>query len=158
MAPAKGNRFWLKRSSHGRKPIFASPEELLDSAYEYFEWCYQNPLIEMKAFASGGEVVQEAIPKQRAFTLGGLCIFLDISQQTFLNYRNDNDFLEVTKQIEEIIRDQKFTGAASGFFNANIIARDLGLKDASETKITHSFEDMSDDDLDRELNSLKAKG
>ena len=29
--------------------------------------------------------------------------------------------------MKEIIYNQKYSGAAAGFFNANIIARDLGL-------------------------------
>ena len=34
----KGNKFWLARSSHGRNPIFESPDELWNAACEYFEW------------------------------------------------------------------------------------------------------------------------
>jgi len=45
---------------------------------------------------------------------------------------NKEDFLTVITRIEEIIYEQKFTGSASGFFNANIIARDLGLADKKE--------------------------
>lgn len=40
--------------------------------------------------------------------------------------------MEVTTYVEEIIRTQKFEGAAVGAFNANIIARDLGLSDKKE--------------------------
>jgi len=140
---ANGNKFWERRSTHGRNPIFKKPEHLLNAACEYFDWCHENPLIEMKAFASGGDVVQEPIPKMRPFTIGGLCIFLDIGTSTWSDYKAKDDFSAVTRQIDEIIRDQKFTGAASGFFNANIIARDLGLKDASEVANTHANPDGS---------------
>ena len=34
--------------------------------------------------------------------------------------------------MEEIIRQQKFEGAAANLLNANIIARDLGLADKAE--------------------------
>jgi hypothetical protein len=43
---------------------------------------------------------------------------------------------------------QKFEGAASGAFNANIIARDLGLADKTEMKVTEEqplFGDGEDD-------------
>jgi hypothetical protein len=33
----------------------------------------------------------------------------------------------------DIIYTQKFTGAAAGFLNPNIIARDLGLKEHTDT-------------------------
>ena len=143
MSADKGNKFWLKRSTHGRKPIFATPEDLLEAACEYFDWCHENPLFEMKPFNVNGEIIQEPVAKMRAFTIGGLCVFLDIDQQTWANYREKEDFFGVVRQVEDIIRDQKFTGAASGLFNANIIARDLGLKDASEVANTHANPDGS---------------
>jgi hypothetical protein len=130
-APA-GNRFWEARSSHGRKPIFETPEALLTAACEYFEWTEANPLYECKAFAYQGSVVTENLPKMRAMTIGGLCLFLDISQQAWSEYKNREGFGEVTKQIDETIRNQKFQGAAADLLNANIIARDLGLADRSE--------------------------
>ena len=68
----------------------------------------------------------------RAMTIGGLCIFLDICEESWTNYRNKKDFLGVTKKVEQIIRNQKFTGAAAEQLNPNIIARDLGLADKSE--------------------------
>lgn len=68
----------------------------------------------------------------RAMTVSGLCIFLDISQQAWGEYRDRDGFGEVTSRVDEIIRTQKFEGASAGLLNANIIARDLGLADKSE--------------------------
>ena len=42
----------------------------------------------------------------------------------------------LTSKIENVIKSQKFAGAAADLLNANIIARDLGLKDASSTEHT----------------------
>lgn len=130
-----GNRFWEQRSSHGRKPIFATPDDLWHASCEYFEWVEDNPLYEMKAFAYQGTVIQERVAKMRAMTLDGLQIYLDVCVQTWANYRANPDFLEVVTRVERVIRDQKFTGAAADLLNPNIIARDLGLKDSSETEI-----------------------
>jgi len=132
MAAPKGNRFWEMRSSHGRKPIFATPEDLWDAACQYFQWVDENPLLEYKPFAFQGDVTVEAVPKMRAMTIGGLCIFLDISQQGWAEYRAKEGFSEITTRVDEIIRDQKFTGAAAELLNPNIIARDLGLRDKQE--------------------------
>lgn len=71
------------------------------------------------------------VAKMRAMTLDGLHLFLGITDQTWINYREREDFLEVTTTIDKAIRSQKFAGAAADLLNANIIARDLGLKDAS---------------------------
>ena len=48
MAAPVGNQFWKARSSHGRKPIFESPEKLLEACAEYFVWVEANPLWEDK--------------------------------------------------------------------------------------------------------------
>jgi hypothetical protein len=151
-----GNKFWEARSSHGRAPIFESPEDLHKACNEYFEWCHENPLYEMKPFVINGEVVQEPVYKPRAFTLGGLCVFLDIDRKTWDNYRDKDGFFLVTRNISENIRDQKFVGAAAGLFNANIIARDLGLREATESKVevTHTLSKMSEDELDNLIEDL----
>ena len=136
MGAPKGNKFWEKRSTHGRKPIFESDEDLKKCCLEYFDWCHENPLYEMKAFLSNGEILQEPLYKIRAYTIGGLCIFLDIDQTTWGDWRTKDDFSLVIGQIEAIIRDQKFTGASAGLLNASIIARDLGLKEATQNEIS----------------------
>jgi len=132
MVAPKGNQFWKARSSHGRKPIFDSEKKLLEACEEYFQWVEDNPLYEQKAFSYQGEVIKTDIYKMRAMTLQGLTLFLDISMDTWCNYRKKEDFLEVTSQIEKAIYQQKFTGASADLINANNIARDLGLKDKTE--------------------------
>jgi hypothetical protein len=132
MAAPAGNRFWEARSSHGRKPIFASPDGLMAACSEYFEWVEQNPLWEDKIISFQGAATHVNVAKMRAMTIAGLCIFLDIARRTWDEYRGREDFLPVCEQVEQIIRDQKFTGAAADLLNANIIARDLGLSDKTE--------------------------
>lgn len=46
MAALIGNKLWYARSSHGRNPIFASPQELWDACHEYFSRVEDNPLYE----------------------------------------------------------------------------------------------------------------
>lgn len=154
MSAPKGNRFWEARSSHGRRPRFSDPEVLWDACTQYFEWVEENPLWEMKPFAFQGVVTQEPVAKMRAMTIGGLCIFLDIDQTTWADYRSKEDFSRVTSRVEAIIRDQKFSGAAADLLNPNIIARDLGLAERNELtgkgggaiQVT-SKHDLTDDQL-----------
>lgn len=136
MAAPKGNQFWKARSKHGRDKIFSSPEVLWEGCVEYFEWVDDNPLKEQKVFHTDGRITHAEVSKMRAMTIGGLCIFLDIVIQTWENYKKDNDFLEVITRAEQVIKSQKFTGAAADLLNANIIARDLGLSDKQDVDAT----------------------
>jgi hypothetical protein len=130
MAAPKGNQFWKARSSHGRNPIFTDSDQLWTACEEYFEWVYDNPL--ESAIVYQGELKEDALPKMRAMTISGMCLFLDIDQSTWENYRDRKDFFRVTKKAEQIIYNQKFAGAAADMLNPNIIARDLGLADKKE--------------------------
>lgn len=136
MVAPVGNKFWLARSSHGRNPKFDNPEVLRNACYEYFEWCENNPLYEEKLFHAQGVITKDTVTKMRAMTLSGLCLFIDIDLGTWDNYRKNQDFFRVTKEIEQIIYNQKFSGAAADLLNANIIARELGLADKQQNEHT----------------------
>ena len=132
MAAPKGNQFWKQRTKHGRDKLFADADILWDACAEYFEWVDSNPLIETVVKTPGGKVEKVEVPKMRAMTIGGLCIFLDIDQKTWFEYAKLKDFSNITARATEIIRTQKFEGASADLLNANIIARDLGLRDSKE--------------------------
>lgn len=141
MPAPKGNQFWKLRSKHGRDKLFASPDLLWKAACEYFEWIDSNPLKEQKAFASKGEVLKDDISHMRPYTITGLCLYLGCNQDYFNQFEanlseKDKDFSGVISRIRETIYTQKFEGAAAGFLNANIIARDLGLKDVQNHQHT----------------------
>jgi hypothetical protein len=114
-----------------------------EAACEYFQWCEENPLVAEDFVGSGpmaGTIVN--LNKMRPFTMHGLCSYLDCSTAYFRAFKSTmdpdakhyKDFLTVLTRIEETVYNQKFTGAAAGFLNANIIARDLGLMDKQEVK------------------------
>ena len=132
MAAPVGNQFWKARSSHGRNPIFAAPDDLWSACVEYFEWVEANPLYEDKLTSYQGVNTHEPVAKMRAMTISGLCIFLDIARSTWDEYKAREDFSGITSRVEDIIRTQKFQGAAADLLNPNIIARDLGLADRNE--------------------------
>jgi hypothetical protein len=127
-----GNRWWEARSSHGAKPAFVNPEDLRDACYQYIEWAGANPLKEEKVFCANGLVTRVEVAKMRAMTLGGMCIYIGVNPGKWSEYKKNPDFGEVTREIEGLIYDQKFSGAAADMLNANIIARDLGLADKKE--------------------------
>lgn len=147
MGAPEGNQFWKLRSKHGRDRLFGTPSELWEAACEYFQWCEENPFLKSEAkvvnggYKEPGSVEIAELPHMRPFTIQGLCSYLDCNTMYFsqfessLSGRNDQiskDFSIIITRIRETIYNQKFSGAASGFFNANIIARDLGLSDKKE--------------------------
>jgi hypothetical protein len=149
MAAPKDNKFWKVRRSHGRKPKYTTPEKLWHSCCQYFEWVEENPLQEEKLFSYQGETHTGTIRKMRAMTIVGLCLFLEISEDTWSNYRKKEDFIGVTTRAEMIIYEQKFTGAAAELLNPNIIARDLGLRDNKGVEHSGaSFEDLKLNPID----------
>ncbi|MCK5603198.1 DNA-packaging protein [Candidatus Pacearchaeota archaeon] len=125
---SKYKRSWDNGHMIGRPPAFNSPEQLYELAQEYFQWIEDNPLLESKMCSFQGVNEVEEVPKKRPFTLGGLCLYLGVHLNTLLAYRDYANYSDVYKYIELTIREQKFEGAAAGFFNHAIIARDLGLK------------------------------
>jgi hypothetical protein len=141
----KGNKFWEARSSHGRKPIFSDPEKFLDACYQYFQWVEENPLIEEKPMIEGGLITPSHTPKMRAMTITAIARYVGMSFKCWQDYKGRAGFSDIIDEVEDVIRDQKLAGAAAGMLNANIIARDLGLKDSTETDITSGGKTIKND-------------
>ncbi len=159
----EGNQFWKLRSKHGRNKLFSDAQELWEAACEYFQWCTDNPLYEVDFRGKDSEMVR--IPKMRVFTYEGLTRYLNCNVLYFnqfeegLKDKTDSqsaDFSVVITRIREIIREQKFTGAACGFLHPMIISRDLGLKEQTEltnpdgslkTQIKVNFDSIFPDDV-----------
>ena len=85
-----------------------------------------------------GDITRDSVSLMRPFTISSLCIYLDIGDTTFADYGAKDDFSGVVERIKKIIYEQKFSGAATGLLNSNIIARDLGLKERTESVINTS--------------------
>ena len=126
---------WELAKRPGQPAIFKSSGELWDKAVGYFEWCGTNVMLEEKVGFFQGDPTSAFVAHKRPMTQNGLCVFLGISEQTYRNYREKDEFFEVCSTIDSIMFEQKFSGASVGLFNANIIARDLGLSDKQEVKV-----------------------
>jgi len=137
-----GNQFWKLRSKHGRDRLFKTPALLWKACEEYFQWCIDNPLPEIDY--RGKDADQVTLYKMRPFTIQGLCRYLNTNSVWFNQFEEslkderkrktskNKEFSQILTRVRETIYEQKFTGAASGFLNPMIIARDLSLKDRSE--------------------------
>jgi hypothetical protein len=142
MAAPEGNQFWKLRSTHGRDLLFSSPEILWQACIEYFEATDKRKWVRKDWV--GKDAIQVERETDTPYTLTGLYVFLDISPQTWKDYRGREGFIEITTRVEQIMFTQKFEGAAVGAFNANIIARELGLKDTSEINLNDNRKATAD--------------
>jgi len=149
----KGNQFWKLRSKHGRDKLFETSDILWEAACEYFKWCDDNPLKEERVFHHQGKITRTEVSKMMAYTLTGLCLYLDCGEAYFRQFKGaikdkkdelNKDFSTIIKRIERTIYQQKFTGAAADLLNPNIIARDLGLTDKTDNINKNLNADMDD--------------
>jgi len=150
MAAPKGNQFWKLASKHGREKLFKTPVLLWKAATEYFTWCEANPLIEQDF--RGKDAFEVHLNHPRPFTIQGICHYLNCNVGYFNDFENSikakkdkrsKDFSGIITHIKEIIYRQKYEHAATGFFNANIIARDLGLSEKIDANVTSESEDVA---------------
>lgn len=150
MPAPKENKFWKLRSKHGREKLFASPELLLQAAYEYFKWCDDNPWMKVEQLKKPFQkmvgkkkvwVTIAELPTQRPYTLSGFGLYCEASEKYLQEFerslqgktdKESQDFLAVITHIRETISTQQLEGATVGAFNANIIARKLGLTEKKD--------------------------
>lgn len=136
---APGNQLWKHAARLGlKKQKYLTAEEMFEAVCGYFNWLENNPLMEAKAFSYEGDVTIEELPKMRAATIKGMCVYLGISSDAWREWRNPQDvkfrpeLRDVMVWAENCIHEQKFTGAAAGLLNAALVMRDLGLVDKSQ--------------------------
>lgn len=126
-----GNQWWRLRTKHGRDALFTDPALLFEECCKYFEATDKRKWY--KKDFKGNSAIEVDIPHDVPYTISGLCLFLGINQATWSSWRNERkDLNEVITHVDQIIYTQKFEGATNGLFNANIIARDLGLMDKTD--------------------------
>lgn len=145
MPAPKGNQYWDFVGKHGRKHKY-TPESLWKEARAYFEWISEKVWNKKEAIKSGdmaGTLID--LPTSTPMSIKSFCLFADITHQTFLNYESAEgyeDFFEVTARIRYIIESQQFEGATVGAYNANIIARTLGLADKQDIDVRGNISNL----------------
>lgn len=112
---------------------FETPEQLAEQISAYIQWSQDNPLFEAKVVSNKGEPEIVKLPKARLISIGGLCVFLGITQRTWSNWRdNREDLLPVITAFDEMSQQWQLSHASADLINANIISRLLGLADKKE--------------------------
>lgn len=150
---------WRKNKKFKRPKAFETPDELWRYACEYFIYIDEHPYQKQEPIKSGdyaGSIM--TVDSIRPYTWNGLEIYLfqkgiiydlqDYKRNTDDRY---TEYKEVIGAIDKVIFDQKFSGAAVGAFNANIIARELGLADNQKVEVVKEqplFADETENDED----------
>lgn len=127
-----------------------TPETLELAWQQYFAWCDDNPWFKHELTKSG-ELAK--VPTSRPYTEAGFCAFHDLGinyVKELWNAVKDRDD-ELSKRYSSVITRarakcyaQKFEGAAVGAFNANIISRDLGLAEKTESEVKQDVKVKTD--------------
>ena len=129
------NQFWKLRSKSGRDAIFSDPEQLMKSAFEYFENCDMDQSWNSKKVTEYEEKSNTEIKEhRRPYTRSGFMLFLGVSENWMREFKKNcnKDFLEVIELIETTIDTQQIEGAMLGAFNSNLVARIQGIKDQTD--------------------------
>lgn len=161
MAAPVGNQFWKRRATHGRELLFSSGELLWQAAVEYFEMC--DELNHEQDDWVGKDAEHVIRKKSHPYTLIGFCRFVGASESWFKNFRKnenlDDNFLSVITRIEQTIYEQQYSGAVTGIYQQNIIARALGLSDKVEAKVEEvppiDYDSLSESTLNELASAIK---
>lgn len=124
----------------GRPKKIETPDRFLELFYTFREW-YSNQKVITRQLSKIGEIVE--IPHTPPLTWAAFDAWLfehkhivdsqDYRQNTDNRYE---DYKGVVRAINNIMFSQKFSGAACGAYNNNIIARELGLSEKKEVENT----------------------
>lgn len=122
----------------GRPKIFKHPDEIYAHFEQYKQWSKENPILKEDYVGKDADRVERKL--QRPLTWFGFEIFLRKRNvcDNLDDYRHNKneaygEFSNILRAIEKEIYENKYSGAAVGIFQQNIIARDLGLVDKKET-------------------------
>jgi len=136
-------QLWKKSNPVGAPRLIETAEQLHKMILDYFQWAENNPLEEEVVSFYQGYPSRTTVTKMRALTVMGCCAYLGLDRQLWYNWKTGSggkkvreDLLPVIKWAEDIMYEQKFSGAAAGLLNASIIARDLGLVEKQEVNGT----------------------
>lgn len=128
------NLFVPFNAKMGRPRKFATPGALLKAFQEYLDDRKNRPLVskETESGFVGESNMAKAKEKMKNHPLSivDFCVYLGCCR----NWWNElpSEFLGVKSRIADYIFTYQLKGAETGEFNANIVARELGLADKKE--------------------------
>lgn len=140
---ARGNQLWQMVKNPGCPAVITDAAELWQKAVDYFNWCDSNPLNRSEVVKYLGEASNHDAPLGRPYSMNALTLFAGVSGSYFRTRKSElgdkEDALTATPEelalldtiraIEDVVRMQRFEGAAVGIFKENLISRVDGYAD-----------------------------
>ena len=123
----------------GRPPKY-TPNQLIKKFEEYLADREARPLTD--TVRETGNTGQNKVTKNTVHTcphpisIADFCVYLGVGENWFAQLTED--FSWVKTRIRTYIEDYQLKGAAAGVFNANIVARRLGLADKQAVDTTNT--------------------
>ena len=138
-------------------PYKYEPEELQDKINKYFKFVDSSPIEKRKTETHKGEVKEYIEYIKRPYTIEGLCNYLDITMKTFYNWEDCKDLIHIITRARQIIRENKLSGSIAGIFNANIVIRDLSLRDTDTPQVINNIIPLNSSEVQAIAQSLSAE-
>lgn len=156
-ARRKDSPYYLLRNRFnvGRKRKYTTAEDIWQVAMDYFDDVDSNPVIEHKVFGTG---MHHKIEKRRPYTKTGFLLYAGIDKKNWADYCDIDSKADATedeialsmacRQINNVIFTQKIEGAATGEFQHQIVALELGLAQKHKHQtVEHSSKEMSAEEI-----------
>lgn len=153
----------LFENLRGRKACY-SPEDLAEEFKKYIADLEENQIeveTNYRYMTSNDERRQQRRSQKYARPpkiLDFVTRWLGMTHQWWYSLPNGKrgaDYEAVIERITQYCYDTKFDGAVVGLYNANIIARDLGLKENIAVSKHSADEHMSEEEIDAEIRRLE---
>lgn len=127
----------------GRPKAIESPERLWELFCGYRKQVDENPFIKQD-FIRGGDLAGNKVELETMmpYTWAGFEVYLFENKVATnldkykMNFENAySEYVDIIRTIDKIIFNRNFSGAAVNAFNANLIARSLGLQDKQQIEV-----------------------
>jgi len=110
-----------------------TPEDLLTHFKEYVKYEQEHPMRKVEYVGKDGRL--EKTPLETPVTFDGFECYLRENNviKSHLGHYEDKNYLPIITHIRQFCYVHNFKGAAVNLFNANLIAKKLGLTEKIET-------------------------
>ena len=139
-------------------PVKYTAKVLEAKIKEYYKYVDDNPAQKRKVETYKGETKEYIEYIQLPYTIEGLCNFLNIDHKTFSNNENYPDLFPIVTRARQIIRENKLSGATAGIFNANIVIRDLSLRDSDAPQVINNIIPLNSNEVKINEELIAAQG
>lgn len=136
----------------GRPKAFNSPEELQALLDEYFDYCDNN----VETITDNKGNIKTI---HKPYTMTGICVYLDISGETWSDYSKKPEFSETIKKarkkVENYCEENTMAGRLNPIFSIFSLKNNFGWVDKIEVNTTTSSDQLTNDDIQSKINELK---